>query len=42
MMGTGRPVVKPPYKLIVYPHGEPHSRSAVGLDFTVQVFAAVT
>lgn len=32
--------VKPPYKLIVYPHGGPHSRSAWGSDFTVQLFAA--
>ena len=33
-------VAKPPYKLIVYPHGGPHSRSALGFDFTVQIFAA--
>ena len=33
-------VAKPPYKLIVYPHGGPHSRSAMGFDFTVQLFAA--
>ncbi|MFO0965560.1 MAG: S9 family peptidase [Gemmataceae bacterium] len=33
-------VAKPPYKLILYPHGGPHSRSALGFDFTVQVFAA--
>ena len=26
---------RPPYKLIVYPHGGPHSRSALGFDFTV-------
>jgi dipeptidyl aminopeptidase/acylaminoacyl peptidase len=31
---------KPPYKLLVYPHGGPHSRSALGFDFTVQIFAA--
>jgi dipeptidyl aminopeptidase/acylaminoacyl peptidase len=31
---------KPPYKLVVYPHGGPHSRSALGFDFTVQLFAA--
>lgn len=31
---------KPPYKLVVYPHGGPHSRSALGFDFTVQTFAA--
>ncbi len=33
-------VAKAPYKLIVYPHGGPHSRSALGFDFTVQIFAA--
>ncbi len=33
-------VAKPPYKLVVHPHGGPHSRSAVGFDFTVQVLAA--
>jgi dipeptidyl aminopeptidase/acylaminoacyl peptidase len=33
-------VAAPPYKLLVYPHGGPHSRSARGFDFTVQVFAA--
>ncbi len=33
-------VAKPPYKLVLYPHGGPHSRSAEGFDFTVQVFAA--
>jgi dipeptidyl aminopeptidase/acylaminoacyl peptidase len=31
---------KPPHKLIVYPHGGPHSRSTLGFDFTVAVFAA--
>jgi dipeptidyl aminopeptidase/acylaminoacyl peptidase len=31
---------KAPYKLLVHPHGGPHSRSTVGFDFTVQVFAA--
>ncbi|HZZ79130.1 MAG TPA: S9 family peptidase [Gemmataceae bacterium] len=31
---------KPPYKLIVYPHGGPHGRSAKGFDFTVQLFAS--
>lgn len=31
---------KPPYKLVVYPHGGPHSRSVLGFDFTVQLFAA--
>src|SRR5262249_7223724 len=33
-------VAKPPYKLILYPHGGPHSRTAKGFDFTAQVFAA--
>ena len=33
-------VAKPPYKLVLYPHGGPHSRSALGFDFTVQVLAA--
>src|SRR5207237_266405 len=33
-------VVQPPYKLMLYPHGGPHSRSARGFDFTVQAFAA--
>lgn len=32
--------VKPPHKLIVYPHGGPHSKSRPGFDFTVQTFAA--
>jgi dipeptidyl aminopeptidase/acylaminoacyl peptidase len=31
---------RPPYPLILYPHGGPHSRSTQGFDFTVQVFAA--
>jgi len=31
---------KPPYKLVVYPHGGPHSRTTLGFDFTVQIFAA--
>ncbi len=31
---------KAPYPLVVHPHGGPHSRSARGFDFTVQVFAA--
>lgn len=35
-----RVVAAPPYKLIVYPHGGPHSRSALGFDFMVQIFAA--
>jgi dipeptidyl aminopeptidase/acylaminoacyl peptidase len=33
-------VAKPPYRLLVYPHGGPHSRSTLGFDFTVQLFAA--
>jgi dipeptidyl aminopeptidase/acylaminoacyl peptidase len=33
-------VAKAPYKLLVYPHGGPHSRSTTGFDFTVQAFAA--
>ncbi len=33
-------VAQPPYRLVVYPHGGPHSRSTPGFDFTVQVFAA--
>jgi dipeptidyl aminopeptidase/acylaminoacyl peptidase len=33
-------VAKPPYKLLVHPHGGPHGRSALGFDFTVQLFAA--
>jgi len=33
-------VAKPPYKMILFPHGGPHSRSVQGFDFTVQVFAA--
>src|SRR5262249_20129077 len=33
-------VARPPYALVVYPHGGPHSRSALGFDFTVQTFAA--
>jgi dipeptidyl aminopeptidase/acylaminoacyl peptidase len=33
-------VGKPPYPLILYPHGGPHSRAALGFNFTVEVFAA--
>ncbi len=33
-------VSQPPYKLILHPHGGPHSRSALGFDFTVRVLAA--
>jgi dipeptidyl aminopeptidase/acylaminoacyl peptidase len=33
-------VAKPPYKMILFPHGGPHSRSVQGFDFTVQIFAA--
>lgn len=31
---------KTPYKLLVYPHGGPHSRATPGFNFTVQLFAA--
>jgi dipeptidyl aminopeptidase/acylaminoacyl peptidase len=31
---------KPPYKLVLHPHGGPHGRSVRGFDFTVQVLAA--
>jgi dipeptidyl aminopeptidase/acylaminoacyl peptidase len=33
-------LARPPYKLILYPHGGPHSRTAAGFDFTTQLFAA--
>ena len=33
-------VAKPPYRLLVHPHGGPHGRQTPGFDFTVQVFAA--
>ncbi len=33
-------VARPPYKLIVYPHGGPHSHSKADFDFTVALFAA--
>jgi dipeptidyl aminopeptidase/acylaminoacyl peptidase len=33
-------VARPPYKLVLYPHGGPHSRSSRGFDFTTQTFAA--
>jgi dipeptidyl aminopeptidase/acylaminoacyl peptidase len=33
-------VAKAPFKLLLYPHGGPHSRSALGFDFAVQLFAA--
>lgn len=33
-------VAKAPYKLLLHPHGGPHSRTARGFDFTVQLFAA--
>lgn len=33
-------VANKPYKLLLYPHGGPHSRSAPGFNFTVQIFAA--
>ncbi len=34
------PKSKTPYPLVLYPHGGPHSRSTLGFNFTVQVFAA--
>ena len=34
------PNAKPPFKMVLYPHGGPHSRSSLGFDFAVQVFAA--
>ena len=34
------PGSKPPFKMVVYPHGGPHGRSAQIFDFTVQVLAA--
>lgn len=33
-------VGKAPYPTVVHPHGGPHSRTAQGFDFTVQVLAA--
>jgi predicted acyl esterase len=33
-------VAKAPYKLLVHPHGGPHSRSTLGFNFTAEVFAA--
>jgi dipeptidyl aminopeptidase/acylaminoacyl peptidase len=33
-------VAKPPFKLLLNPHGGPHGRSMDGFNFTVQVFAA--
>lgn len=35
-----RPDCQPPFKMVLYPHGGPHSRSSVGFDMTVQVLAA--
>jgi dipeptidyl aminopeptidase/acylaminoacyl peptidase len=32
--------MKAPYKLVVFPHGGPHSRSAAGFNFTAEVLAA--
>lgn len=34
------PTGKPPYPLVVYPHGGPHSRSTTGFSFTAQILAA--
>ena len=33
-------VARPPYKMVLLPHGGPHSRSVEGFNFTAQVFAA--
>lgn len=33
-------VAKPPYKLLVYPHGGPHGRVTEGFNFTAEIFAA--
>lgn len=33
-------VAKLPYKLLVHPHGGPHSRSTVGFNLTAELFAA--
>lgn len=34
------PNEKPPFKMVLYPHGGPHSKSSLGFDFTVQILAA--
>lgn len=33
-------VAKKPYKLLLYPHGGPHSRSTLAFNFVVEAFAA--
>jgi len=33
-------VARRPYKLLVFPHGGPHSRAASGFSFTAQLFAS--
>lgn len=33
-------VARPPYRLLLHPHGGPHSRSTTGFNFTVDCFAA--
>ncbi|HND55161.1 MAG TPA: S9 family peptidase, partial [Pirellulaceae bacterium] len=33
-------VASAPYKLVVFPHGGPHSRATQGFNFTVELFAA--
>lgn len=33
-------VAKAPYKLVLLPHGGPHSRSSLGFNFNAQIFAA--
>ncbi|MGH7138573.1 MAG: prolyl oligopeptidase family serine peptidase, partial [Pirellulales bacterium] len=34
------PCGEPPYPLVVYPHGGPHSRTTEGFSFTTQILAA--
>ncbi|MDR3636129.1 MAG: S9 family peptidase [Isosphaeraceae bacterium] len=33
-------VARPPYKLVLFPHGGPHSRSSRGFNLTTQMFGA--
>ena len=33
-------VARPPYKLVLFPHGGPHSRSTTTFNFTAEIFAA--
>jgi dipeptidyl aminopeptidase/acylaminoacyl peptidase len=32
--------MKPPYKLVIFPHGGPHGRAVLGYNFTAEIFAA--